>query len=100
MGQFENHRGYNGAMIGLPGYTYHLEFTERLLPGALPPPHPDNLLVFYFDLPAEYSRPIHQLTIIGAKQVQPSNPYWAEKAQTFEDPDGNRIVLCKGVFKK
>ena len=30
---------------------------------------------------------------IGAEPVAPANPYWAERALTFADPDGFRVVL-------
>ena len=29
LSRFEGHDGYDGVMLGLPGLTYHLEFTQR-----------------------------------------------------------------------
>jgi hypothetical protein len=28
--------------------------------------------------------------------IEPENPYWNGKSQTFEDPDGWRVVLYDG----
>lgn len=38
LGSFENHQGYHGVMIGLPGIPYHLEFTQHI--AGSPCPHP------------------------------------------------------------
>jgi hypothetical protein len=38
LGSFENHNGYNGVLIGLPGLPYHLEFTAHTRQ-AVPCPH-------------------------------------------------------------
>ncbi|MDP6805495.1 MAG: hypothetical protein QF902_09215 [Rhodospirillales bacterium] len=37
---------------------------------------------------------------MGFKAVAPEYPYWLDKAVTFEDPDGRRVVLCntQGVW--
>ena len=74
--RFENHAGYDGVMLGLPGTDYHLEFTTHVDGSPCPAPTRDNLL------------------------VMPRTPYWADTgALTFEDPDGWRVVLVpKRVF--
>jgi hypothetical protein len=46
--RFEDHAGYNGVMIGLPGTDYHLEFTSHVDGSPCPAPTTDNLLVLYF----------------------------------------------------
>lgn len=99
IGSFEAHDGYDGVMLGLPGETYHLEFTQHEDKTPLPPPTKENLLILYYDKPQEYLEAITKLKRFGAKEVAPENPYWINKSVTFEDPDGWRIVLFDGVFK-
>ncbi|HEY4652519.1 MAG TPA: VOC family protein [Pontibacter sp.] len=94
LGSFEKHNGYDGIMVGLPGYTYHLEFTQHEAGSPCPAPTKDNLLVLY--LPDEQSiRTIaKRLAGMGYPEVAPENPYWHEKgAVTIADPDGWRLVL-------
>lgn len=43
------HAGYNGVMIGLPGWDTHLEFTSHKDGSPCPAPTRDNLLVLYVD---------------------------------------------------
>ncbi|MGD1946746.1 MAG: hypothetical protein ACFB0A_10925 [Croceivirga sp.] len=35
---------------------------------------------------------------MGIKPVEPENPYWKGKSQTYEDPDKWRIVLFNGIY--
>src|SRR6266850_4793940 len=54
--RFQGHNGYDGVMLGLPGRTYHLEFTQHAEDGPCPAPSDDNLLVLYIPDAAEYRR--------------------------------------------
>jgi catechol 2,3-dioxygenase-like lactoylglutathione lyase family enzyme len=89
IGGFRDHAGYDGVFLRVPGTGAHLEFTAG--GGHAPPvPHPESLLLF--DLGNEETvRAV--ASRLGAEPVEPSNPYWAEHAVTFEDPDGFRVVL-------
>lgn len=98
LGHFENHAGYDGVMLGLPDKTYHLEFTQQENSTPLPPPTKENLIVFYYDDFQEYEIANQNLQKFGAQPVEPENPYWIGKSQTYEDPDGWRIVLFKGTY--
>jgi catechol 2,3-dioxygenase-like lactoylglutathione lyase family enzyme len=91
---FEGHAGYSGVMLGLPGHSYHLEFTEHEEQEApCPAPSKDNLLVFYIPDVEVINRVAARLRGMGHEPVPPENPYWQEKGLTFEDPEGWRIVL-------
>ena len=96
IGCFEGHDGYDGAMFGLPGSTYHLEFTHRAGGGPCPAPSKDNLLVLYIPDAEELSQMRLRLEQLGYPAVDPENPYWLDKSVTIEDPDGWRVVLCSG----
>lgn len=93
IGEFKDHQGYSGVMLGMPDASVHLEFTEFTEIKSLPRPSKDNLLVFYFKNPKDrdlYAERLHQM---GYSAVEPENPYWLANGITIEDPDGWRIVL-------
>lgn len=95
LGSFEGHDGYDGVMIGAPGEATHLEFTRRGDDGPFPPPSRDNLLVFYFDDPAEVETRVAALAALGYEAVEPENPYWRADGVTIPDPDGWHVVLMR-----
>ena len=93
IGSFEDHAGYSGVMLGLPGHEYHLEFTSHIEGSPCPRPTKDNLLVFYIPDLEAITRLTERLNGMGYLAVQPLNPYWQQSGTTFEDPDGWRVVL-------
>jgi catechol 2,3-dioxygenase-like lactoylglutathione lyase family enzyme len=94
IGSFEDHDGYDGVMLGLPGRQHHLELTSHRDGSPCPAPSRDNLLVLYLPDPAALAEARGRLERLGHEEVAPENPYWADKSVTFEDPDGWRVVLC------
>jgi catechol 2,3-dioxygenase-like lactoylglutathione lyase family enzyme len=98
IGSFTGHEGYDGIMLGIPGSTYHLEFTRHINNAPLPKPSNENLLVFYYDDHEKYINAIKRLMNLNILPVEPENPYWIGKSQTFEDPDNWRIVLFDGIY--
>lgn len=93
LGSFEDHAGYDGVMLGMPGHTYHLEFTSLQNGSPCPAPSPDNLLVLYIPDKEAINAIENRLKSMGHLPVVPENPYWQAKGLTFEDPDGWRVVL-------
>jgi catechol 2,3-dioxygenase-like lactoylglutathione lyase family enzyme len=93
--RFADHNGYDGVMLGLPGRSYHLEFTHHQDGSPCPPPSLDNLLVLYIPREGEFERMRGRMAALGSEPVAPENPYWLDKSVTFEDPDGWRVVLCR-----
>jgi catechol 2,3-dioxygenase-like lactoylglutathione lyase family enzyme len=89
----EGHAGYDGLMLGIPGYDYHLEFTQHVDGSPCPAPSEDNLLVFYIPDRGAIDRIAARLSDMGYPEVPPENPYWAGRGVTVADPDGWRIVL-------
>ena len=89
VGGFEDHDGYEGVFLEVPGTGAHLELTAGGVHGG-PVPHPESLLVLYVGDEDSVRTVIGRL---GAHPVAPANPYWAEHGLTFEDPDGFRVVL-------
>jgi catechol 2,3-dioxygenase-like lactoylglutathione lyase family enzyme len=91
--RFENHQGFDGVMVGLPGLPYHLEFVHQQGHLVGRSPTLDNLLVFYIPDPREWQQAIDGIEGSGYAPVKSYNPYWDENGVTFEDPDGYRVVL-------
>jgi catechol 2,3-dioxygenase-like lactoylglutathione lyase family enzyme len=98
--RFENHAGYDGVMLGLPGTDYHLEFTSHVDGSPCPAPTSENLLVLYFHGDAQMYDVVERLATNGHEPVPADNRYWAGVgALAFEDPDGWTVMLVpKRVF--
>jgi catechol 2,3-dioxygenase-like lactoylglutathione lyase family enzyme len=91
--RFENHEGFDGVMIGMPGESHHFEFThQRGYPVGCAPTQ-DNLIVFYLPNQPEWQQAIERMKASGYEPVKSYNPYWDKDGVTFEDPDGYRVVL-------
>ena len=93
LGSFENHDEYDGIFLGIPGESWHLEFTAS--PEA--PDHhadEDDLLVFYVPA-AHYPAFTEKVRRTGAPELPAKNPYWNNNGTTFADPDGFRFVISK-----
>lgn len=95
LGQFEDHQGFDGVIIGHPKHYYHLEFTHHRGARVGRAPTQDNLLVFYIPLGKEWQQQCEQMVKAGFAKVASYNPYWDETGSTFEDADGYRVVLAR-----
>ena len=92
IGAFEDHAGYSGVLLRVPGTKAHLEFVEtnEMVP---PASHPESLLVLYLgDWDA-----VHR-TAKGRPSCVSSNPYWDLHGVTVLDPDGFGVVLVAGSW--
>ena len=98
LGEFSDHEGFDGVMLGHRGAGYHLEFTAKAGHEAGRAPTEDNLLVFYLPDAESWQAAIDHLTDLGHRPVPAFNPYWDRAGRTFEDPDGYRVVLQNAVW--
>lgn len=89
IGRFENHDGYYGVFLAVPGSDAHLEFTSGGHHNT-PSPHPETLLVLY---PGSADAVNQTRDRVGARPVEPANPYWKQHGVTLIDPDGFQVVL-------
>lgn len=94
LGRFEDHDGYDGVFLDVPGTGAHLEFTRG---GGQPPPvpHDETLLVLYL---GDDNAVAEACARAGVQPVEPANPYWREHGVTVVDPDGFRVVLVAGTW--
>lgn len=93
VGSFENHDGFDGVMLGVEGSSYHFEFTHCRTHPVAPAPTPEDLVIFYIPVTAEWRAACDSMLNAGFRPVAPFNPYWEVRGRTYEDPDGYRIVL-------
>jgi len=94
IGRFDDHDGYDGVFLAIPGTETHLEFTTGGSHGP-PAPHPETLLVLYVGS----SEAVARLSArVGADPVESANPYWQRHGVTLADPDGFRVVLVPGSW--
>jgi len=98
LASFQDHEGFDGVMLGHKGAAYHLEFTHKAGHAVGPAPTRDHLLVFYLPGVGEFEAAVARLERAGHRAVPAFNPYWDRTGQTFEDPDGYRVVLQNAAW--
>lgn len=98
LGEFQNHDGFDGVMLGHKNAAYHLEFTRQAGHTVGRAPNPECLLVFYLPDETEWRAAIDRLEQASHTAVPAFNPYWDLRGRTFEDPDGWRVVLWNGKW--
>jgi len=98
LGNFENHEGFSGSILGHEKNLYHLEFTHHIGHKVGKAPTQDNLLIFYIPNQFDWLKSCNSLQLAGFKQVPSYNPYWEVLGRTYEDIDGYRIVLQNSTW--
>ncbi|MBE7941277.1 MULTISPECIES: VOC family protein [Ramlibacter] len=98
LGQFEDHAGFDGIMLGQPGAPFHLEFTHQRSHTVGRAPTQDNLLIWYLPQHETWQAAVARMRRQGFEPVPSRNPYWDASGCTFEDPDGYRVVLQCGQW--
>lgn len=93
LASFGDHAGFDGIILGRPGWGYHLEFTHHRGDRVGSAPTEDHLLVFFVPDHAEWNARCEQMQRAGFKEAKSFNPYWDRVGKTFVDPDGYRVVL-------
>ncbi len=93
LSRFDDHDGFDGVMLGVPGSPCHLEFTHARGHRVGRAPTADHLLVFYLPDESQWHAAVDRLRVLGYAPVPSFNPYWDRNGLTFEDPDGYRVVL-------
>lgn len=86
-GSFQDHAGYDGVFLALPGGG-ELELTT----GTPVSTAADDLLCLYLPSAAEVAALAAALPA-SVERVVAENPYWADFGVTVLDPDGYRVVL-------
>jgi len=100
IGSFQDHEGFDGVMLGVPGASYHLEFTRQRDHTVGRAFTQENLLVFYLPSRQEWQAAIDRMVGAGYAAVAAYNPYWDRSGCTFEDPDGYRVVFQNAAWRE
>jgi catechol 2,3-dioxygenase-like lactoylglutathione lyase family enzyme len=100
IGSFENHDGFDGVMLGVPGADYHFEFTRSTGHPVRPSPTAEDLAVFYVPSEPEWQALCARMLAAGFRPVESFNPYWEQRGRTYEDPDGYRVVLERAAWSE
>lgn len=98
LGEFRDHAGFDGVMLGHSGAGYHLEFTSQAGHSVGSAPSQDHLLVFYIPDSQQWQKTIAMVEAAGATAVRSYNPYWDKLGKTYEDPDGYRVVIHRSSW--
>lgn len=98
--QFEDHRGFDGIILGHPRQPYHIEFTSQRGREVGKAPNRDHLLVFYIPDRDDWESGCAQMMSAGFREVPSYNPYWDLQGKTFEDIDGYRVVLQNAAWTR
>lgn len=98
IGEFADHEGFDGVMLGLPGADWHLEFTHARAHPLVPQPTVEDLLVLYLPDGPAWQQACSDMLAAGFKPVTSFNPYWEARGRSFEDADGYRVVLQNAAW--
>mmetsp|Transcript_28568 Transcript_28568/g.48287 ORF Transcript_28568/g.48287 Transcript_28568/m.48287 type:complete len:131 (+) Transcript_28568:19-411(+) len=98
LGEFRDHQGFDGVMLGSPSMQYHFEFTQCRHHKIAPSPTQEDLVVFYEPDGAQWEEKCIRMLAAGFNQVDSFNPYWDVNGKTFQDNDGYRVVLQNGSW--
>lgn len=98
LGEFVDHDGFDGVILGRVEDRFHLEFTTRHGHRVGRAPTEDHLLVFYVTDRAKWEASCARMMDAGFREVVSCNPYWETQGRTFEDVDGYRVVLQNSAW--
>lgn len=93
IGSFEDHEGFDGVMLGLPGENWHLEYTFCKGHPVQPTPTAEDILIFYIPVESEWRQLCDAMRLAGFSECEPLNPYWSKNGCMFMDNDGYQVVI-------
>lgn len=93
IGEFSDHDGFSGCMLGRGDLAWHLEFTQCHHHPVTPSPSAEDLLVLYVPDKGSWEKRCATMSHAGFVRVESFNPYWEQKGITFRDIDGYRVVI-------
>lgn len=93
LSRFEDHEGYDGAIMGVPAASWELEVTKHSSGQPVPSPTEEDLIALY--LPRVVATTITtRLQSAGYQPYDHTNPYWKDMgASVFNDPDGYALII-------
>lgn len=98
LGQFRDHEGFDGVMLGSPSMSYHFEFTRHLSHQVQPSSTTEDLIVLYEPDEVKWLDMCQKLEVAGFVRVASCNPFWDVRGKTFQDADGYRVVIQNAAW--
>ncbi|MEG3111986.1 VOC family protein [Pantoea sp. T14] len=98
VGEFSDHDGFSGCMLGRDDLSWHLEFTVCHSHPILPSPSQEDLLVLYIPDKIDWHNACARMDDAGFSRLGSFNPYWNNNGVTFVDVDGYRVVLHNAAW--
>lgn len=99
LGVFDDHGGFDGMVLGRKDTPYHLEFVRQRHRRLAISAQQEHLLVFYLPEREDWQAAVDSMRASGAAAVKSALPFWDAHGQTFEDPDGYRVVLQQSAWR-
>lgn len=99
LGQFTDHEGFSGVMLGDRALAWHLEFTCCKHHPVQPVTTAEDLLVLYLPDTTCWRQRCLAMTRAGFTEVASFNPYWGKTGTTFQDSDGYRVVIQNAAWQ-
>lgn len=100
LASWENHAGYDGVVLGLPGSETQLELLHHVQGSPASPSGAEDQLVLYLSSRAGAEEIAARCVSAGFAAVEPENPYWDGRALLVPDPDGRLVVLDWGLAEE
>ncbi len=99
--RYEAQQGWDGLIIGHRDWPYQLEFSRRRDGSVVPlAPTPEHSVVFCIEDHDFWEKTLQSLFEAGFTQVTPPQLYADSGVASYEDPDGYRLILVQGRWKK
>lgn len=99
--RYEQQNGWDGVICGHRDWPYQLEFSQKRETEDVPrAPTLNHFIVFSIPDDKEWKEVLARMFENGFRQVTNPQLYADPSTAAYEDPDGYRVVLRKGVWKK
>lgn len=100
--RYDNQNGWDGVIFGHVGWPYQIEISSKRSQTEVPrSTSVDSYIVFSIPEGDSWEGRLKALFDAGFSQMPvPPSPYGDGASAVFEDPDGYRVVLRRGRWKK
>ena len=99
--RYEDQLGWDGVICGHKGWPYQFEFSQRRKDEEVRrAPTPNHFIVISIPDRDEWKATLGRLYDEGFQQVTHPQLYADGNSAAFEDPDGYRVIVRNGTWKK
>ena len=99
--RYEAQVGWDGVICGHKDWPYQFEFSQKRGEDEVPrAPTPNHCIVLSIPEHEVWKKTLGQLFDAGFEQVTNPQLYADGDSAAFEDPDGYRVIVRNGTWKK